>query len=378
MFSTSCRGWGCIYRLVLKMGNRSMSTQYETQFTSPSTHLELLQYVRATLNGYPSLLKREFVDVSKKTQNTSDRGQVGIDQKSTSPFKVRIFQWNLLAQALCLGADNFIKCPKEALEWKPRRLHILEELLLYEPDVICLEEVDQYEFIQSALESIGYKGTFYPKPDSPCLYCDESYGPDGCAIFHNTKKLKSISIHNVNLKKENASTNQVAIIQKLQYCNHDDASSSGQEFYVGVTHLKAREGWGEFRNLQGIYLLKKIKEIAGSSPLIFMGDFNGDPNEPVYSTFKNSDLNFGSAYTKLTEDGTEPPYTTWKIRGGRLATGSIRESCKTLDYMWYTKSSVTVDRVLKFPTGEEMGVNKLPSFNYPSDHLSLVCDFSIG
>lgn len=33
-----------------------------------------------------------------------------------------------------------------------------------------------------------------------------------------------------------------------------------------------------------------------------------------------------------------------------------------------------MDAVLDLPTEEQIGPNRLPSFSYPSDHLSLVCD----
>lgn len=35
--------------------------------------------------------------------------------------------------------DNFVSCPQEALEWNSRRYHIVEEIVEYCPDVICLQ-----------------------------------------------------------------------------------------------------------------------------------------------------------------------------------------------------------------------------------------------
>lgn len=35
--------------------------------------------------------------------------------------------------------DNFAKCPDEALEWNSRRYLIIEELIEYCPDIICLQ-----------------------------------------------------------------------------------------------------------------------------------------------------------------------------------------------------------------------------------------------
>lgn len=154
---------------------------------------------------------------------------------------------------------------------------------------------------------------------------------------------------------------------------------------MAVTHLKARSGWEWLRSAQGADLLGHLQNLiqkhsggpAGApgvdpadTPLLICGDFNAVPSEEVYRHFTLSPLGLDSAYKKLSRDGlTEPKYTTWKIR----PTG---ECCTTLDYIWYTRDKLSVQAVLDLPTEEEIGPNRLPSFNYPSDHLSLVGDFS--
>lgn len=149
---------------------------------------------------------------------------------------------------------------------------------------------------------------------------------------------------------------------------------------MAVTHLKARAGWEWLRNAQGSDLLRHLQNLvrkhspmadpSSDIPLLVCGDFNAIPSEEVYRRFTTSLLGLDSAYKKLSQDGsTEPEYTTWKIR----PTG---ECCSTLDYIWYAKDSLRVQAVLDMPTEEQIGPNRLPSFNYPSDHLSLVCDFS--
>lgn len=51
----------------------------------------------------------------------------------------RILTWNILAQALAVEHDNFVGLPDGTLNWTERRLRILHEILLYNPDVICLQ-----------------------------------------------------------------------------------------------------------------------------------------------------------------------------------------------------------------------------------------------
>lgn len=146
---------------------------------------------------------------------------------------------------------------------------------------------------------------------------------------------------------------------------------------VAVTHLKARSGWEWLRSAQGSDLLRHIQNLlqkhsidSSSIPLLVCGDFNAVPTEEVYRRFIGSPLGLDSAYKMLSQDClTEPEYTTWKIRPSG-------ECCTTLDYIWYSRDALSVDAVLDLPTEEQIGQNRLPSFSYPSDHLSLVCDVS--
>lgn len=154
--------------------------------------------------------------------------------------------------------------------------------------------------------------------------------------------------------------------------------ASGREICVATTHLKARQGalLSTLRNEQGKDILDFLqRNIDVDCPIILAGDFNAEPSEPVYSTIR-TDPRFGldSAYRSVSvdgaEDGQEPPYTTWKVRGEG-------ECCHTIDYVFYTRRHLGVDQVLPFPTGQQIGPDRVPSFQYPSDHFSLVVDFDL-
>lgn len=274
-----------------------------------------------------------------------------------------------------LSGDNFIRCPPEALIWDTRKLRVLEEILRFNPSLICLEEVDHFSYIEECLKPLGYAGLFLPKPFSVCLRFENNNGPDGCAIFYLKEKYELLHNEDIFLKNDGISTNQVAILCKfrLKSCN-SKKPDSGQDFHLAVTHLKAKEGFEEKRFEQGSDLLKHLFDKCGSLPLVICGDFNAESDEKVYRAFSDSPLGLQSAYTNLTEDKTEPPYTTWKVRQG---TDGELDKSRTIDYMWYTKDSAKVIRLLSFPTTEEIGYTRLPSFLYPSDHLSLVCDIKL-
>ncbi|XP_048366167.1 nocturnin isoform X2 [Sphaerodactylus townsendi] len=327
----------------------------DAEFLDPIDPKDLLEECQVVLQKRPARFHRDFVNLQANVA------------KSHQP--IRVMQWNILAQALGEGKDNFVQCPMEALRWEERKCLILEEILAYQPDILCLQEVDHYfDTFQPLLSRLGYQCTFLPKPWSPCLDVECNNGPDGCALFFLKDRFTLINSANMRLTAMKLKTNQVAIAQILK-CNE-----TGKLFCIAVTHLKARNGWERLRSAQGIDLLQKLKSITQEAeiPVIVCGDFNAEPTEEVYKEFANSSLNLNSAYKLLSADGlSEPPYTTWKIR----PSGECRH---TLDYIWYSQHALQVNAALSLLTEEQIGPNRLPSFNYPSDHLSLVCDFSFS
>lgn len=114
------------------------------------------------------------------------------------------------------GSDVFVRCPREALLWSVRRWRILEEIATFQPDVLCMQEVDHFKFFEKAFSSMGYFGKFCPKPDSPCLYVPGNNGPDGCAIFINTNLFDILETRTRTLEICTCQTNQVAIFCKIR------------------------------------------------------------------------------------------------------------------------------------------------------------------
>lgn len=347
---------------------------------------ELLQFCQTRPYGQ-FMLKRAFRKARKNnTKSGEDSENLGIKFKklnavtevcsdyTTSPHSIRVFQWNILSQALGKENDNFARCPEEALEWNHRKYLIVEEIIEYCPDIICLQEVDHFNFLKHVLGTQGYTGIFFPKPDSPCFYIHGNNGPDGCAIFFRNDKFDLLRAETRILEIWRIQSNQVAVLMLLKI------KQTGQEVCVVTTHLKARHSalLATLRNEQGKDLLQFLKQNCGDRPVILSGDFNAEPTEPVYDTVLGSGQGLASAYAECSGSGTEsspsenrePPYTTWKIR-------EEGEVCHTIDYIFYSKDKLEVDSVLEFPTEKDIGIDRVPNLSYPSDHFSLVCDFRI-
>jgi len=320
-----------------------------------TTVSELLERCKTELRDFPSVFER------KTQQNAGFIGSVDT---------IRIFQWNQLSQTIGTKNDKFVCCPPSALDWSTRRWRLLEEIIRYDPDIVCLQEVDHFKLFEMSLGSVGYAGRFVAKPDSPCIYLESNNGPDGCAIFYKTEKFELLSEANKVLEVWKVESNQVVMSVSLRQ------RSSGKDICVATTHLKARSGalLSTLRNQQGKDILDWLETIRADRPVIIGGDFNAEPSEPVYKTMTGHERTpLQSAYTirsdeekevNVTEENLE--YTTWKIR----ETG---EQKHILDYIFHSPQLKTVS-TLDMPTEEQIGEDRVPSRQFASDHLSLVAD----
>ena len=112
--------------------------------------------------------------------------------ESAPVFDFSLKQWNILAQSLAIHG-GFVLCPPSALEWEHRAPLITQEILHSSPDLILLEEVDCFTYLEEYLATHNYVGTFVPKPSSPCLKFQDNIGPDGNAIFYLKSKFSVTS-----------------------------------------------------------------------------------------------------------------------------------------------------------------------------------------
>ena len=157
------------------------------------------------------------------------------------------------------------------------------------------------------------------------------------------------------------------------------SKQSGQEALVATTHLKAKFGdlRASFRTEQSKDILKWLEAVRGGRPIILAGDLNGPPSEEFYSVLTgNKDVPLVSSYNLPKEDDNSEDnipkvdYTTWKIR----ETG---EQKHILDYILHTPGQMETLRTLEIPDGSVIGEDRLPSSQFPSDHMSLVSDISL-
>jgi len=124
---------------------------------------------------------------------------------------------------------------------------------------------------------------------------------------------------------------------------------------VVCVHLKAYHEFEQKRYEQTNFILNTLKEHLkcnqeeiNKQSVIICGDFNGFSNEKFYKLIMSD--------SKLKLNDIDYSYKKSQV-----------------DFLFYTKHNNTLKLVNYL---ERIEVNdSLPNLNYPSDHLSLVCDF---
>ena len=132
--------------------------------------------------------------------------------------RFRVCSFNVLAQCY-VNAVRFPYTTNFALKWRHRRVQLMKEVLSYNADVLCLQELDNYqEWWQGRMGLAGYDGVYFKKDGS---------NKDGLAIFYKRdlfQLFKTSEIHFNDLddflpqgiNPERAKTDDVGLIVGLQ------------------------------------------------------------------------------------------------------------------------------------------------------------------
>jgi 2',5'-phosphodiesterase len=106
-------------------------------------------------------------------------------QYSTNLFDIRVISYNILADAYATSdfaiSHLYPYCHPDHLETEYRMQLILQELIAYAADVICLQECDRKSYNQYFMPLLDHMG-YHQSSHS----CKEGSVSEGCAIFIRT------------------------------------------------------------------------------------------------------------------------------------------------------------------------------------------------
>lgn len=328
--------------------------------------------------------------------------------------KLKVLSYNILSDSY-VSSERYSYCPSWVLDWSFRKRGILRELLTYDCDIICLQEVqakDYNNFFQPSMERAGYSGIFAPKSRARTM---EDWGiVDGCVIFFKSNRFQMVEKHIFEYQaiamakhKEFSqdsdafsrliTKDNVGLLAILQM--KDNPSQLGltngktpQPRFVLVanTHIHWDPEQCDVKLMQVQFLLEQIALVTSPKskwhriPMIVCGDFNSgvasgpyellqrgrlDPNHPDFQQFNygtyskhglRHPLQLRSAYAPI----GEPPFTNY-----------TDTFVGVLDYLWYSWESFSVSKVLQPVEEEVVRESCLPNTFMHSDHVSILSEF---
>ena len=208
------------------------------------------------------------------------------------------------SRPLSLQSELYSYCPPWALSWSYRRQNLLRELLGYDADVLCLQEIqsDHYEdFFLPELTRAGYSAVYKRKTGE--MFTGGAYAFDGCATFFRKDSFTLIKKYEVEFNKaagpvaeacatgasrekatQRLMKNNVALILVLEAREGSRAAPAGSAgkrplLCVANTHIHANPELNDVKLWQVHTLLKGLEKIAASAeiPMVVCGDFNSMP-----------------------------------------------------------------------------------------------------
>ncbi|GAB0096025.1 2',5'-phosphodiesterase 12 [Sergentomyia squamirostris] len=329
-------------------------------------------------------------------------------RENLSGKKFRVASYNLLAD---LYADSdfsrqmlFPYCPPYALNIDYRKQLFIKEILGYNCDIFCLQEVDHKIYDLDLLRAFrvrGFEGDFKAKGETA----------EGLAIFFKSNRFKMLrkfginygpeiaklpfyaEIHEKIKENEELFTRIVERSTALQVLVLQSLDNLREIVIVANTHLYFHPDADHIRLLQFglamIYLEKHvIPEIERDFPegrrsLIFSGDFNSSPDcgilklmteNFVPSSFKDFQSNPDQVIHNVELRQSLPMASACGCPEFTNFTAGF-QAC--LDYIFYQTDHLSVDQVIPFPSRQELEAHiAIPSVVFPSDHIALVADVS--
>uniref|UniRef100_A0A8B9P6Z5 Protein angel homolog 1 n=1 Tax=Apteryx owenii TaxID=8824 RepID=A0A8B9P6Z5_APTOW len=216
--------------------------------------------------------------------------------RNMSLFEFRVMSYNILAQDLVeQGLDLYLHCHPDILNWNYRLPNILQEIQHWDPDVLCLQEVQEnhyWEQLEPTFRMMGF-ACFYKRRTGRKT--------DGCAVCYKHSKFQLISASPIEyfrpgldiLNRDNVGL--VLLLQPLLPEGLDLKMVS--PLCVANTHVLYNPRRGDVKLAQMALLLAEIDKIAKTTegsyyPVILCGDLNSVPDSPLYKFIRNGQLSY--------------------------------------------------------------------------------------
>eukprot|EP00252_Welwitschia_mirabilis_P017265 TRINITY_DN38278_c0_g1_i1.p1 TRINITY_DN38278_c0_g1~~TRINITY_DN38278_c0_g1_i1.p1 ORF type:complete len:457 (-),score=72.16 TRINITY_DN38278_c0_g1_i1:149-1519(-) len=330
-------------------------------------------------------------------------------RSSHLPDKFVVMTYNILGEInASKHKELYESVPPSVMEWTNRKRLIFQEVCMWKPDVMCLQEVDHFEELVEEFQKIGYSGIFKGRTGE---------AQDGCAMFWKTAFVNLLEEDSIEFNEYDL-RNNVAQICVFEVNKNPQA----KRVVIANTHLLFNPKRGDIKLGQVRILLNEVHFLSrkwGDVPVVISGDFNATPQSALYKFLANSTLNLQKhnreAISGQMENHRHFQYypRSWSREELQNATG--KDTCKhlqspmklfsayaavkaprrnrdymgeplvttyhsnfigTVDYIWYSNGLIPVRILDTLPLDVLRNTHGLPTNQWGSDHLCLVCELA--
>ncbi|XP_048804960.1 protein angel homolog 1 isoform X1 [Lagopus muta] len=274
---------------------------------------------------YHEILWRDWEDLSVQPC------ELELGSKKNPIFEFRVMSYNILAQDLVeQGHALYLHCHPDILNWDYRLPNILQEIQHWDPDVLCLQEVQENHYreqLEPAFVKMGF-ACFYKRRTGRKT--------DGCAVCYKQSRFQLITVSPIEyfrpgldvLNRDNVGL--VLLLQPLLPEGLDLKAVS--PLCVANTHVLFNPRRGDIKLAQMALLLAEIDKIAKTAegqyyPVILCGDLNSVPDSPLYKFIRNGQLSYQGM-------------PAWKVSGQEDLSQQLH-SRKLLSPLWPSSLGVT-------------------------------------
>lgn len=239
---------------------------------------------------YHEILWREWEDFS--TQPDAQ----GLEAGDGPQFQFTLMSYNILAQDLMQqSSELYLHCHPDILNWNYRFANLMQEFQHWDPDILCLQEVQEdhyWEQLEPSLRMMGF--TCFYKRRTGCK-------TDGCAVCYKPTRFRLLCASPVEYFRpglELLNRDNVGLVLLLQPLVPEGLGQvSVAPLCVANTHVLYNPRRGDVKLAQMAILLAEVDKVARLSdgshcPIILCGDLNSVPDSPLYNFIRDGELQY--------------------------------------------------------------------------------------
>ncbi|XP_068398175.1 protein angel homolog 1 [Eschrichtius robustus] len=239
---------------------------------------------------YHEILWREWEDFS--TQPDAQ----GLEAGDGPQFQFTLMSYNILAQDLMQqSSELYLHCHPDILSWNYRFANLMQEFQHWDPDILCLQEVQEdhyWEQLEPSLRMMGF--TCFYKRRTGCK-------TDGCAVCYKPMRFRLLCASPVEYFRpglELLNRDNVGLVLLLQPLVPEGLGPvSVAPLCVANTHVLYNPRRGDIKLAQMAVFLAEVDKVARLSdgshcPIILCGDLNSVPDSPLYNFIRDGELQY--------------------------------------------------------------------------------------